>query len=446
MNKRLTWLAIAISFCAMSLYGQETRHLTLDEAIELGIKNSKQLRGSEAKIEEATAALREAVERKLPDVKVQGAYMWLSSPNIDMQTKNTNTGNGNGNGNQTTIPNISQALYGFANASLPIFAGGRIRYGIESSKYLAEATKLDADNQKEAVIQNTVEAYINLYKARASVDLVQESITEARQRVQDFTNLEKNGLLARNDLLHAELQASNIELALLDAQNNWQLANVSMDLLLGLPEKTQLDLDSELVAHEAPPMTLDEYVQTAYTKRKDLASLQVRKKATETGVKSAKGEYYPSLALTGGYFAVDIPNFFTMTNAVTLGAGISYNLGSLWKTKSKVQQAEARAKQMQISESLMDDDIRLQVSHAYSNWLSSHKKIEVHIKAVEQATENYRIVKNKFNNSLATTTDVLDANLSQLQARMSLAFAKADVVAVYSKLLQTAGLLTDNRK
>src|SRR5436190_9786263 len=238
MNKRLTGLAIAIGFCAISLYGQEKKHITLDDALDLSLKNSKQLKGSEAKIEEATAALREAVEKRLPDVKVQGAYMWLSSPNIDMQTKNTNT-TGNGNGNQSTLPSISQALYGFANASLPLFAGGRIRYGIESSKYLAEATKLDADNQKEEIIQNTVEAYINLYKARSSVDLVQENLGEARQRVQDFTNLEKNGLLARNDLLKAELQASNFELALLDAQNNWQLANVSMDLLLGLSEKTQ---------------------------------------------------------------------------------------------------------------------------------------------------------------------------------------------------------------
>jgi outer membrane protein len=146
MNKRLTGLAIAISFCAIGLYGQKTRHITLDEAVELSLKNSKLLKGSEAKIEEATAALKEAVERRLPDVKVQGAYMWLSSPNIDMQTKSTNTGNGNAN--QGTLPSISQALYGFANASLPVFAGGRIRYGIESSKYLAEATKLDADNQK----------------------------------------------------------------------------------------------------------------------------------------------------------------------------------------------------------------------------------------------------------------------------------------------------------
>lgn len=441
-NKRLTGLMIAIVLCATSLHAQEKRHVTLDEAIDLGLKSSKQLKNSQAKIEEATAALKEAVEKRLPDAKVSGAYMWLSSPTIDLKAKTASNPN---TGNQGSLPTVSQAAYGIANATLPVFSGGRIHYGIESSKYLAEATQLDADNQKEEVIQNTIEAYLNLYKARSSVDLVQENLLEARQRVQDLSNLEKNGLLARNDLLKAELQASNVELTLLDAENNWQLANVSMDLMLGLPEKTELVPDSAL-DQVTNDKTLDEYVQTAYAKRKDLASLDLKKKATETSVKSVKGEYYPSLALTGGYIAADIPNFLTITNAVNLGVGVSYDIGSIWKTKAKVEQAEARAKQMQISESLLNDDIRLQVSQAYLNWLSSKKKIEVHTKALEQATENYRIVKNKFNNSLATTTDLLDADVAQLQAKMNLVFAKADAVVVYNKLLQTAGLLQDRLK
>ena len=324
--------------------------------------------------------------------------------------------------------------------------GGRIRYGIEASKYLAEATKLDADNDKEGVIQNTVEAYVNLYKSKSSVNLVKENLTEAQQRVKDFTNLEQNGLLARNDLLKAELQTSNFELSLLDAENNWQLANVSMDLLLGLPETTQLEPDSALLDQNFQVETLDEYVQAAYKNRKDLASLDLRKKATETGVKSAKAEYYPSLAVTGGYIAADIPKFVTITNAVNIGAGVSYNIGSLWKTKAKVQQAEAKARQIAISESLMNDDIRLQVSKAYLNWLSSQKKIEVYKKAVDQSTENYRIVKNKYDNSLATTTDLLDADVAQLQAKMDLIFSKADAVVIYNKLLQTAGLLEQTTK
>src|SRR5438552_11676745 len=434
MNKRKPGLAIMISLLAFCfLQAQEKKPISLQEAIELGVKNSKQLKNSQAKIEEATAALREAVEKKLPDAKVSAYYLRLNSANVDLKTKNNN-------GNGGTTPNISQAVYGILNASLPIYAGGRIRYGIEASKYLAEATKLDAENDKEEVIQNTVEAYINLYKSKQTITIIKENLNQAQHRVNDLTNLEKNGLLARNDLLKAELQQSNVELALLDAENNWQLANVSMDLLLGLPEKTELIPDSTLADEAFTVKTLDEYVQTAYTNRKDLASLDLRKKATETGVKIAKGDYYPSLALTGGYIAADIPKFITITNAVNIGAGISYNLGSLWKTKAKVQEAEARTKQLEISESLLNDNIRLEVSKAYLNWTSSQKKIEVYAKAVEQANENYRITKNKYDNTLATTAELIDADIAQLQARMNLIFVKADAVVLYNKLLQTAGL------
>jgi outer membrane protein len=440
MNKRVTGLTMAMNLLAFSFLQAQERPISLKEAVDLSLKNSKQLKISEAKIDEATAALKEAVQKKLPDANVTGSYLRLNTANIDLNTKNNNTGSAG------QAPKISQAMYGILNASLPLYAGGRIRYGIEASKYLVEATKLDADNNREEVIQNTVEAYVNLYKAKSSVTLVKENLNEAQQRVKDFSNLEKNGLLARNDLLKAELQASNIELTLLDAENNWQLANVSMNLLLGLPEKTELIPDSMLVNQKIDIKSLDEYVQTAFTNRKDIASLDLRKKAAESGVKATKGEYYPSLSLSGGYIAADIPKVLTVTNALDIGAGISYNIGSLWKTKAKVQQAEAKAKQVAISESLLNDNIRLQVNQGYLNWLSSQKKIEVYAKAVEQATENYRIIKNKYNNSLATTTDLLDADVAQLQARMNLVFANADAVVAYNKLLQTAGLLETNIK
>ena len=438
MNKRIAVLAIVLGLLTSGfLQAQEKRPITLNEAIKLSLKNSKQLKYNQAKVEEATAALKEAVEKRLPDAKVSGSYLWLNNANIEVKSKNNNSGNQGG------TPEVSQAMYGMLNASLPIYTGGRIRYGIESSRYLAEAAKLDADNDREEVIQKTIEAYINLYKAKSSVNLVREDLAEAQQRVKDFSNLEKNGLLARNDLLKAELQASNVELALLDAENNWQLANVNMNLLLGLPEKTELVPDSSMENQKLNVKTLDEYVQLAYMQRKDIASAELRKKAAETGVKATKGEYYPNLSLTGGYIAADIPKVLTVTNAVNIGAGVSYNIGSLWKTKAKVQQAEARAKQAAIGESVLNDNIRLQVNQAYLNWLSSQKKIDVYAKAVEQATENYRIVKNKYNNSLANTTDLLDADVAGLQARMNFVFAKADAVVAYNKLLQESGLLDE---
>jgi outer membrane protein len=411
---------------------QDTRPLTLKEAVELGIRNSKQLKISGARVEEASAALKEAQEKRLPDAKASGAYMWLSSANVNLKSSSGNNGGGS--------PKVSQALYGIVNASLPIYTGGRIRYGIESSRFLAEAAKLDAETDRDAVIMNTVEAYVNLYKAKAALDLVNENLGQARQRVKELTSLEKNGLLARNDLLKAELQASNTELSLLEVENNWQLANINMNLMLGLPDKTVLQPDSSMINEVISLQPLETYVQSGEKNRKELESVGLKTQAAQSGVKATRGELYPSLALTGGYVAADIPKVLTITNAVNIGVGFSYNIGSLWKTKSKLQGAEARVKQLTATRELMSDQVRLEVNRAYLNWLNSQKKIEVYQKAVEQASENYRIIKNKYNNSLATTTELLDADVAQLQAGMNLLFSRADAVVVYNQLLQAAGM------
>jgi outer membrane protein TolC len=344
-----------------------------------------------------------------------------------------------GNPGSGDAPNVNSALYGILNASLPVYAGGRVRYGIESARLLVKASELDADQDRDDVVENAVESFVNLYKARKAVDIVNESLTQANRRVTDFRNLEQNGLLARNDLLKAELQSSNTELTLLDYQNNLALANYNMSLLLGLPDSTELIPDSTSIVSTFQLGTSEEYVQSALSNRKDLTSVDLRKQAAEVGVKSTKAEYKPSLALTGGYVAAKIPNLITITNAANIGVGVSYNLASLWKTKAKVAGAEARVHQLEASQALLGDQVRIQVNRAYLNFLSSRKKIDVYAKAVEQATENLRIVTNKYNNALATPTDLLEAQVASDQAQLNYAFAQADAVVSYNQLLLAAG-------
>lgn len=439
-NKVLVVAGFAILFAGV-VNGQEKRSLSLTDAIELSLKNSHQLKNSQAKIEEATAALKEAVQKKLPDASVSASYLRLTTANIDLKSGNNNNG-----GSTNAPPKVSQAMYGILNASLPVFAGGRIRYGIESSEYLEKAAKLDAEDDKDEVIQTAIEAFANLFKAKSAVRLVKENLAQSQQRAKDLSNLEKNGLLARNDLLKAELQSSNIELNLLDAENNLQLANINMDLMLGLPTSTELVLDTAGIAKKDDPRVLDDYLQLALNNRKDVTALDYRKKAAETGVKAIQAEKYPSIALTGGYVAANIPKVLSVSNAINIGVGVSYNIGSLWKNKARVQQAEARVNQIIATQAMADDNVKLQVNKNYFSLLSSRKKIEVYVKAVEQARENYRIVKNKFDNSLATTTELLEADVAQLQATLSYTLARADAFVAYNKLLQTAGVLSTELK
>ncbi len=124
-----------------------------------------------------------------------------------------------------------------ANLSLPVFSGFKIQYGIRSSEFLEKAAVLDADQDKEAVIMNTIDAFSNLYKARANFGSFRKTWRSPDPRDADFANLEKNGLLARNDKLKALLQTANIELTMADVENNLKVAMVNMNIMLGFRKK-----------------------------------------------------------------------------------------------------------------------------------------------------------------------------------------------------------------
>jgi outer membrane protein TolC len=143
--------------------------------------------------------------------------------------------------------------------------------------------------------------------------------------------------------------------------------------------------------------------------------------------------------------ALDVPHFISIVNAVDAGIGIKYNLSSLWKTKAKLQEAKAEENELIANQDLLTDNVRYQINQAYEAFLLSQKKIDVYVKAIEQANENYKITKNKYDNTLATTTDLLDADVAQLQAKLNYAFAKADAIVAYNKVIQAAGLLTDKQ-
>jgi outer membrane protein len=433
MNNRIK---LIIGFCLMMITNTtlaQTKQISLNEAIDLGIKNNKNLKISDADVTIADADIQEAKDRQLPDVKVTASYLRLGSASIDLK----NAGSGTG------TPKVNQALYGIANVSMPLYAGGRIKYGIESAKYLKQAAELNVESQKESVIYNTIQAYTNLYKADKTVAVIKENLAASVQRDSTFSRLERNGILARNDLLKSQLQTSNIELSLMDAESNRSLANVNMDIILGLPENTLIEVDSNFVAAPQEKISaFSEMENIAFQNRKDIQAIGFKKKAADLGIRSAKAESYPAIALTGGYIAADIPKVLTITNAVNIGIGVQYNLASLWKNSTKLKQAKARLVQLSANEELLNDGIKLQLNKDYQNYLLAQKKIDVYEKSIIQATENFRITKNKYDNSLVTITDLLEADVSLLQAKLNATVAKADAALAYNKLLSTTGTLS----
>jgi len=423
-----------------SLLAQEKSvKLTMLEAVHLGLENSKQLKIAENKMDEASARLGEARWHFYPEVGVSGTYLHVNSPNVDARFSG-----GSQDGESSMVPgNISQAALMQVSVTQPIFAGMKIRHNANSAKYMKESSDLAFEDKKDHVASEVIGDYFDLYKLRETEKLVRENLELSKERVRNFANLEKNGVISYNDLLRAQLQQSQFELTLLDIQNKIKTSNYAMTIELSLDENSIIQIDSIDTQLPVVLEDLDYYKATALKNRSDLKSSEMQEKAMDERLKAAKGNYYPSLALTGGYVNLYVPDFITVTNAVNVGVGLKYSISGIFDAHHHVAEANAIKNESEIETDILRDDIKKEIYMLYSNYEKDLKRIETVELAVKQAQENLSMRQNSYKNGLIVLDDMLEAEVQLLRNRVDLASARADAVVSYYRLLLATGTITE---
>ncbi|MEC7263109.1 MAG: TolC family protein [Bacteroidota bacterium] len=434
MKNKVSLLVLLCSISIGYVQAQSTQQLTLQEAVEMALQNSDGAKASEARLNVAESEMNVTKNLQYPDLKLSGQYMYLTNADVNLKLA---TGSSDGEGDSGSSPKINQLLLGQASASMPLFSGFKLKNTVKSAEHLYQAASFNAKNDNETIALNVIQDYISLYKSRQAVTLIEENLKGAQQRVKDFTAMEQNGLLARNDLLKAQLQESNVEVSLEEAKKNASILNYELATLLKLPEETKIETATTEFGLVGSPTVSTE------TDRFDLEALKYQKEAADDQVKVAQSKYYPSLALSGGYIALDLQNAITVTNAMNVGVGVSYNLSDLFKAKSDIKLAKYKAEELHYNLDAFADKVKVQVENANQEYELALKTHNMYLKSEEQAKENYRIVKDKYDNGLADTNDLLDADVQQLQAQIQLAYAEANITQLYYELLTAKGQLTN---
>jgi outer membrane protein len=420
---------------------QEKKPLTLHEAISLATTQSNQATLADTRIATSGFELATVKNNRYPSLKISGQYQRLA----DAQVKsNFGTSSEPEEGAEPTAsPKVNQLILGQASLAMPIFSGFKLKNSVKASESKYQSEVFNAKSTKEQLAMNTVILYVNLYKAQQSVSLIQENLKSSQQRVKDFTAMEENGLIARNDLLKSQLQSSNIELSLEDAKKNVSTINYQLVNLLKLEEGTQI-VPEESIFTNSSSESASFSQNDALASRSDLESLRWLQKASESNVKVAEGNYYPTVSLSGGYVAFNLKNVLEVNNAMNVGVGVSYDLSSIFKNGKDVKLAKSIASETKQSADILTDQIKVEVQEAQENYALSQKQYKVYQEAVTQADENYRIVKDKYDNGLSDTNDLLEADVQDLQAKLNEAFSKADITQSYYQLLNASGKLTDS--
>ena len=427
-------LLFGIFFSGISIASaQDKKSLTLDEAINMAWLNSNEVSLANTKVNTKKYELQAVKNERYPNVKVSGQYQHLTKATIDLKLNNSST-------SAEQSPVVNQLLLGQINATLPVFSGFKIQNSIIALDNLYQAENANAMQTKEAVAMQVVNYYARLYKAQKTVELLQENQKSTKQRAVDFTALEKNGIIPRNDLLKAQLQVSKLQLSLDSATSELKNINYELVSLLKLDPATNLFIkESDFANFQMNNIPTSE--TTALESRKDLEAIRLQEKASLANVKVAKSGYYPQVAIISGYTSLGLKNVVTVQNAINIGVGFSYDLSGILKNGTNVKIAQSKAVEVQNSENLLTDYIKIQFQKATEDYDLAIKQDLVYDEAVDQASENYRIIKEKYDNGLSDTNDLLEADVEQLGSKINKALAKANVIQKYYELLSISGQL-----
>jgi outer membrane protein len=442
-----------LSFCAVFLLlpvaapAQQKLALTIEQAIQMGLENSKTLHTSQFKLQAADAKAGEANALGLPSLKFNGFYTRLSNVPPEAVTLPANSfgpGFPPADVAMTLSPTILNNYTLKATLQQPLFTGGKISGAIDAAGYNAEATGHDFQKDKADVIYNVKAAYWNLYRAIEFKKFVDENVAQMKTHSADAEGLLRQGLLTTNDVMKVQVQLSDALVRQIDADNNVTVAMYVLNNTIGLPLQTVLALESTIKITDRQWDRVDLLVRQAMEKRPEIKSMGARVQAGEAGLTSARGSWWPQIFLLGNYNYLR-PNqrYFPMTDNFKgtwdVSLSVSFDVWNWWQTGYQATQAEAQLAQAKEGLSMAMDGIMLEVTQSYLGIEKAKERKAVSEQEVRQAEENYRIMVGKYKQGLAANSELLDAEVALLQAKLNLTQSLVDYELAIAQLSRAIG-------
>jgi outer membrane protein len=432
-------IIVAALLCTVGL--AQERALTLEESIAIGLQNSPALHSSQMKSDYAEAKAGEASANLYPSLKVQAGYQKLSnvSNNITIPAIPPVFPGGS-----LSLPVVLDNYTTKATLQQPLYTGGKLSGAADNAHYSAQASQKDFENDKANLIYNITSAYWNVYRAQEAKQFADENVNQVSAHLSDIQNRFAQGLVTKNDVLKVQVQLSNSKLNQTDAENNLTLAMISFNSTVGLPLDTQISIASKLTPTTKEFPQLKELLADASSRRPDMQGMELKVKAAEAGVSAARGGWLPQLFLIGDYY-YSRPNqrYFPAQDKFldSWDVGVSLQF-DVWNNLTTVYQTSAAEAQYEQSKDLlrtMKDAITLDVTQSYLVFEQAKRRIQMTELSVEQADENYRVAKQTFEAGMATNTDLLDAEVALLQAKLQHVQAQVDYELAQARLEKSIG-------
>ena len=419
-------------------FAQQVRRLTLEEAIDLGMTNSKQLKISQSKIGVSNTKYKQEIALLAPNAYVSSSFTY-NSPNIAVQSFQLDP----------TKPAqiLSATLHDYylnqGSISQVIFAGMRGWNTLHAYKDQIKMSQYDLAKDKLEVRNNIILAYYNHYKLLESKKVVDENLRVLQQRLKDAQNFQTVGMALKNDVLKVQLSISSLQQSADDVQSAIDVSNFNLNIYLGLPDTTKIEIVDAGLITTKPEFDIHSGVKNALIKRPEIKSSMTLLDMNNTMLRISKGLYFP-VVKAGFNFYYSNPNQRVFIEPQAgfheswdIGVGLNWNLTNLFTTRYQSSEAKLNIQQAEQQHDQITDNIKMEVNANYAAFKLAIEKITLNETAIEQAKENRRLTKDQYDNGIKNITDMLDADNLVTTSEINLLNAKIDAEIAYAKLLKS---------
>ncbi len=455
MTKIMRLLFLTVFFCmsAHSAVAQETKVLSLNDCIEIALKNNSTLRNAKRQHLIAKANVVTARSNFLPSIStsfssgryVQGARLVKQDVPVDYnpatgkyiyEQRQTYQARTDRNFNQARI-SLSQEIYDF----------GRSINDLKQAQASRDASDEDVVSTRQAVVQNVKVAYFELLKAEKLEEVYSDAVKLADEQVDRAKTMMDIGLASQAEVYQAKVNWGTNKRNYITQKNNVEFAKADLNNALGWNPNTSVEIVQETIALVFFEYKFDDAVKIAIENNPQIKSLELSVKSSLYNQRAAKAQYAPSLGASVSYtrsndeasrvYSTKLNEDYT----ASLGLQLDLNLFNGMRDKAQIQR-ETLNYQMAV-ENLAEQkrQIAAQVKQYFLELEAFKEILDIQKENIDAAKENLRLQREKRRVGSGTELDVSDAQVQLTRAQSDYVQAEHDAQVAKARLETAMGII-----
>jgi len=435
------------------------RMLTFDEALDIALAENPAMKAAAFEQRAAAQERRAAIGLRMPQIGIAGSYAYMAK---DIGFDFNNLKDPAGAAAQQLLPLVPEQFQpqiaglmgqltaadwflkvqdrslGFigGQVSLPIWLGGKINAANRAAR-INERTAAEQGNQtRNALISELVERYFGLSLARQVVEVRQQVVDGVRRHLEDAQALEKNGMIARSERLYVEFKMAEAERELADARLQAETVASALNNTLSSaagwhPVTAMFILDGV--------EELEYYQDLARERNPLLNQVSLKHQLAEEGVRVQRAEFLPQVAAlgAGSFYNYQVAG---LVPRWVVGVGVNIKLFDGLNREYKYSAAKQTARRVGELHHKAEQDITVLVEKLYNQMMNYRNQLTSIDSSLAFAEEYLRMKNLAFLEGMASSTDLIDAELNLAGVRTERLQAAYRYDLLLAQLLEASGI------